>query len=86
MSAVEQAVEKVKALSEEEARELLAWLETHADADDEHILDRIEDELEREGVHRVDDIRKVLGWARKYHPEPRTTAEWMKILREGEED
>jgi len=71
MSAVETAIQKVKGLSEDEARELLAWL---GDANRPH-----------QETNKPKGAMAALGFARKFHPEPRTTDEWMKELREGEQ-
>lgn len=71
MSAVELAIEKVKALPEDKAKVLLDWLA----------------ELERADVPAPDakGAMAALGYVRKFYPQPRTTAEWMKELREGEQ-
>ena len=70
MSAVELAIEKVKALPEGKAKALLDWLAA---------LDRPNQPASATG------IMAVRGVARKFHAQPLTTDEWMKILREGEQ-
>jgi hypothetical protein len=70
MSAVEMAIEKVKALPEAKAKVLLDWLAE---------LDRPNHPASAKG------IMAVRGVARKFHAQPLTTNEWMKILREGEQ-
>jgi hypothetical protein len=69
MSAVEQAVEKVKHLDEAHAKQLLAWLQT-----------------QEQGSVRPQALgaRAVLGFARRFRAEPRSTSQWMSELREGE--
>jgi len=71
MSAVELAIEKIKALPEAKAKVLLDWLA----------------ELEQPGrvVLTAKGAASVRGFARKFHAQPLTTDEWMKILREGEQ-
>jgi hypothetical protein len=70
MSAIELAIEKVKHLDEEHARQLLAWL--HA----------------QEQVARAQSApigaRAMLGFARRFRAQARSTNEWMSELREGE--
>lgn len=70
MSAVELAIEKVKALPEAKARALLDWL--------------AEFEQPRKAGSLAKGVASVRGFARKFHAQPMTTDEWMKILREGE--
>ena len=71
MNAVELAVEKVKALSEEEARTLLGWLPSLKSA--------------CVPAKTPSGALAALGYARKYRRPPRSTAEWIKELREGED-
>jgi hypothetical protein len=71
MSAVELAIEKVKALPEAKARALLDWLATF--------------EQPRKTGSLANAVASVRGFAREFHPQPMTTDEWMKILREGEQ-
>ena len=71
MSAVELAVEKVKALPEAKAKVLLDWL--------------AEFEQPRKSNGLAKSVASVRGFARKFHAQPMTTDEWMKILREGEQ-
>lgn len=72
MSAVEAALEKVKQLDEIHARKLLAWLEG----------------LEGIAVPpgRPLGAMAMLGFARQFHPQRRTTAEWLAELRAGERE
>lgn len=71
MSAVEFAVEKVKLLDEARARQLLAWLQAHEPV-----------------VPAAPPIgaKAMLGFARRFRAQSRTTAEWMAELREGDRD
>ena len=71
MSAVELAIEKVKALPEAKAKVLLDWL--------------AESERTRPSKLLAKGVASVRGFARKFHAQPLTTDEWMKILREGEQ-
>ena len=72
MSAVELALEKVKRLDEAGARQLLAWLQG------------------REPVARTQaappGARAMLGFARRFRSQGRSTADWMNELRDGERD
>ena len=70
MSAVELAVEKVKRLDEEHARRLLAWLQS-------------QEQLASAYPAPV-GARAVLGFARRFRAQPRSTGQWMSELREGE--
>ena len=72
MSAVETAVEKVRHLDEAHARQLLAWLESHA--------------APQTPPPAPPGAMAMLGFARRIHPQPRTTDEWMAELRAGEHD
>jgi hypothetical protein len=71
MTATEQVIEKVRQLSEAQALRLLSWL----------------DEAECAVIPRktAPGAVAMLGFARRLHPEPRTTAQWLQELREGEE-
>jgi hypothetical protein len=71
MSAVELAIERVKALPEAKAKALLDWL--------------AESEPPRKANGQAKGVASVRGFARKFHAQPLTTDEWMKILREGEQ-
>ena len=66
------AIEKVKQLDEAHARQLLTWLQTleHAAAPD----------------RKPAGARSMLGFARRFRPECRSTAEWMEELRAGERE
>jgi len=70
MSAVELAVEKVKQLDEEHARRLLAWLQSQ--------------EQLASVAPSAAGARAVLGFARRFRAQPRSTSQWMSELREGE--
>ena len=70
MSAVELAIEKIKALPEAKARVLLDWLAQW--------------EPPRQPVVTAPVAASVRGFARRFQAQPLTTDEWMKILREGE--
>ena len=70
MSAVELAIEKIKALPEAKARVLLDWLAQW--------------EQPHKPTATVPSAVAVRGFARRFQPQPLTTDEWMKILREGE--
>lgn len=71
MTATEQAIEKVRRLTEEQTRQLLRWL----------------GEFDRPATSKTAAPGAVamLGFARQFYPEPRTTAQWLRELREGEE-
>ena len=71
MSAVEQAVERVRRLDEAHARQLLAWLEA---------------QQQTAGNGKTPQgAFAMLGYARRFHPQSWTTSEWMKELRAGEQ-
>ena len=70
MSAVELALEKVKELSENEAQELLVWLGHFQDDDKKSST--------------AASVKSARGFARRYRNQARSTADWMKELREGE--
>jgi hypothetical protein len=70
MSAVELAIEKVKSLPEAKAKALLSWL--------------AEFEQPRKTAQASKGALSVRGFANRFHPQARTSNEWMKILREGE--
>ena len=70
MSAVELAIEKIKAMPEARARALLDWL--------------VQWELPRKSVVNAQGAAAVRGFARRFQAQLLTTDEWMKILREGE--
>jgi hypothetical protein len=71
MSAVERAIEKVKRLDEARARQLLAWLQAH---------EPVSPTVKPAGASAV------LGFARRFRAQARTTADWMAELREGDRD
>ena len=66
------AIEKVKQLDEAHARQLLAWLQG----------------LQRAGAPSRQPLgaMAMLGFARRFRPESRSTAEWMAELRAGERE
>ncbi|MCB1126816.1 MAG: hypothetical protein KDM81_09990, partial [Verrucomicrobiae bacterium] len=68
----ELAIERVKHLDEVQAGRLLAWLQTQ----------------EQPVAPRSSPLgaQAMLGFARRFRCEPRTTAAWMFELREGEHD
>ena len=68
MSALELAIEKIKSLPEARAKALLDWL--------------AEFEQPRKPAPAAKGALSVRGFARRFHPQPLTTNEWMKILRE----
>lgn len=72
MSTVEMAIEKVRHLDDAHARQLLVWLETQ-----EHTEARQPAPL---------GAMAMLGFARRFHPQSRTTGDWMVELRAGEHD
>jgi hypothetical protein len=72
VSAVEIALEKVKHLDETGARQLLDWLQAHEDAPAPHAAPL--------------GAQAMLGFARRFRTQARTTADWMLELREGERD
>ena len=72
MSAVEMALEKVKQLDDAHARQLLVWLGKLENADS----------ISRKPAGAM----AMLGFARRFHPIPRTTGEWMAELRAAERE
>ena len=72
MSAIEIVIEKVKQLDEAHARQLLTWLQgqERATAPSQHPAGAM----------------AMLGFARRFRPKPRTTADWMEELRAGERE
>jgi hypothetical protein len=70
MSAIEMAIQKVKQLDEARARQLLSWLQ--------------EREAAAALAGQPAGAMAMLGFARRFRPEPRTTADWMAELRAGE--
>ena len=72
MSTVEMAIEKIRLLDDAHAQQLLAWLDAQE---------------RRETLHTAPlGAMAMLGFARRFHPQPRTTGEWMAELRAGEHD
>jgi len=72
MSAIETALEKVRNLDEARVRQLLAWLDAQAPQE----------------PRRIASLGAVamLGYARRFRSQPRTTDEWITELRAGESD
>jgi hypothetical protein len=72
MSAIEMVIEKVKKLDEAHARQLLTWLQGQ--------------ERGAAPTRQPAGAMAMLGFARRFRSERRTTAEWMDELRAGERD
>ena len=72
MSAIEMAIEKVKQLDEAHARQLLTWLQGQ--------------ERVSAPTRQPAGAMAMLGFARRFRSERRTTAEWMDELRAGERE
>jgi hypothetical protein len=70
MSAIEQAIEKIKSLPEARAKMLLDWL--------------AQGEPPRKPIVNVHRAAAACGMARIFQKQALTTDDWMKILREGE--
>jgi hypothetical protein len=70
MSAIEMVIQKVKQLDEAHARQLLTWLQGQ--------------ERAAAPARQPAGALAMLGFARRFRPEPRTTADWMEELRAGE--
>jgi hypothetical protein len=70
MNTVEMAVEKVRQLDDARAGQLLAWLDSQLTA-------------EKPSAKPLAAMA-MLGFARRFHPQPRTTDDWMAELRAGE--
>ena len=71
VSAVETALDKVRHLDEPAALRLLAWIDTHT--------------ASKVTNARPKGAMAMLGFARKFHPKPQTTADWIKELRAGDD-
>ena len=76
MSATEQLLERVKGLDEEEAKTMLDLLDTLPP----------KTAKAKASVGGPVDVYAMIGYAKKYNPPYKTTAEWMTVLREGEAD
>ena len=63
-------IEKVKQLDEAHARQLLTWLQGQEGA--------------AAPAGQPAGALAMLGFARRFRPEPRATADWMEELRAGE--
>ena len=63
-------IQKVKQLDEAHARQLLTWLQGQ--------------ERPAAPARQPAGALAMLGFARRFRPEPRTTADWMEELRAGE--
>lgn len=72
MSAVEIVIEKVKQLDELHARQLLTWLQKQ--------------ERAAAPSRPPTGAMAMLGFARRFRPAPRATADWMDELRAGERE
>ena len=72
MSAIEQAIEKMKHLDESHARRLLAWLQA------------LEPSMPAPAAPR--GAWAMLGFARRFRSDARPTFHWMSELREGARD
>ena len=72
MSAVEMVIEKVKQLDDAHARQLLAWLQGQ--------------ERVSAPARQPAGALAMLGFARRFQPEPRTSANWMDELRAGQHE
>ncbi len=72
MSAIEMAIEKIRRMDEAHAQELLAWMQ------------RLEGAAAPD--HEPAGAMAMLGFARRFRPECRTTTEWMSELRAGERE
>ena len=70
MSAIEMVIEKVKQLDEAHARQLLSWLQGQ--------------ERAAAPARQPTGAMAMLGFARRFRPERRSTTEWMDELRAGE--
>ena len=66
------AIEKVKQLDEARARQLLTWLQGL--------------ECATAPERKPAGAAAMLGFARRFRPERRTTAEWMDELRAGKRE
>ncbi len=65
-------IEKVKELDEAHARQLLTWLQGQ--------------ERAAAPARQPAGALAMLGFARRFRPAPRTTADWMDDLRAGEHE
>ena len=65
-------IQKVKHLDEDHARQLLTWLQGQ--------------ERAAAPARQPAGAMAMLGFARRFRPERRTTAEWMDELRAGERE
>ena len=74
MTAIELAMQRVAALDESQASELLAWL------DGQQRSQSAPQQEQSLGAHAM------IGFALREGRAPRTTAEWMRELREGDAD
>lgn len=77
MSATEQLIERVMKFDENKAKLALDLLDT---------LPEAAPEPPAPSPKPLGDVYSAVGYAEKYNHPYKTTAEWMKILREGEED
>ena len=71
MSAKEELIERVRTLTEEQAKTLLEWMEQEFGA--------------AKAVETPAGVFAAKGWSKKYNLPYKTTAEYMRAIREGEE-
>ena len=71
MSAKEQLIERIKTLTEEQAKTLLEWIEQEFGP--------------AAVVESPAEVRVARGWSKKHNLPYKTTAEYMRAIREGEE-
>jgi hypothetical protein len=72
MSATEQALELVRHLDEDRALRLIEWLRNDSPASPPEPMPA--------------GAEAVLGCARRFHARPKSTAKWIRELRQGELD
>ena len=72
MSAIELVIQKVKQLDEPHARQLLNWLQGQESAPTP--------------ARQPTGAMAMLGFAHKFRPVPRATADWMNDLRAGDRE
>ena len=71
MSAKEQLIERIKTLTEEQAKILLEWIEREFGP--------------ATAAEEPGGAAAAVGWSKKYNLPYKTTDEYMKAIREGEE-
>lgn len=75
MSTTERLLERFTRLTEADAKAALDWIEHQRQPAPKPV-----------GEAELRKMDEALGFARSFRGETRTTAEWMKELREGEAD